>query len=122
MIDFAAEHNILPDVEMIPIDYVNTAMERLLKSDVKYRFVIDIANSLKPEQLRLLYAFFSISRLSKQTRLCVLIEETTNVVSLFSLNDRLKTRNVACAARGLSLITVSVCYEQLDMWSMGHER
>ncbi|KAL3625110.1 8-hydroxygeraniol dehydrogenase [Castilleja foliolosa] len=49
MLDFAAKHNILPDVEMIPIDYVNTAMERLLKSDVKYRFVIDIAKSLKAE-------------------------------------------------------------------------
>ncbi|KAH6837513.1 cinnamyl alcohol dehydrogenase 8 [Perilla frutescens var. hirtella] len=49
MVDFAAKHNILPDVEMIPIDYVNTAMERLLKSDVKYRFVIDVANSLKAE-------------------------------------------------------------------------
>ncbi|GER47118.1 cinnamyl-alcohol dehydrogenase family protein [Striga asiatica] len=49
MIDFAAEHNILPDVEMISMDYINTAMERLLKSDVKYRFVIDIAKSLKPE-------------------------------------------------------------------------
>ncbi|KAL6575387.1 Geraniol dehydrogenase 1 [Orobanche minor] len=49
MIDFAAKHNILPDVEMIPIDYVNTAMERLLKSDVKYRFVIDVAKSLKAE-------------------------------------------------------------------------
>lgn len=49
MIDFAAKHNILPDVEIIPIDYVNTAMERLLKSDVKYRFVIDVAKSLKAE-------------------------------------------------------------------------
>ncbi|KAL2241103.1 UNVERIFIED_CONTAM: 8-hydroxygeraniol dehydrogenase [Sesamum indicum] len=49
MIDFAAKHNILPDVEMIPMDYVNTAMERLLKSDVKYRFVIDIASTLKAE-------------------------------------------------------------------------
>ncbi|KAL2498969.1 putative cinnamyl alcohol dehydrogenase 9 [Abeliophyllum distichum] len=49
MIDFAAKHNILPDVEIIPIDYINTAMDRLLKSDVKYRFVIDIAKSLKPE-------------------------------------------------------------------------
>ncbi|KAK4393938.1 8-hydroxygeraniol dehydrogenase [Sesamum angolense] len=49
MIDFAAKHNILPDVEMIPMDYVNTAMERLFKSDVKYRFVIDIANTLKAE-------------------------------------------------------------------------
>ncbi|PIN23667.1 8-hydroxygeraniol dehydrogenase [Handroanthus impetiginosus] len=49
MVDFAAKHNILPDIEMIPIDYINTAMERLLKADVKYRFVIDIANSLKSE-------------------------------------------------------------------------
>ncbi|KAL3527267.1 hypothetical protein ACH5RR_011923 [Cinchona calisaya] len=47
MIDFAAKHNILADVEVIPMDYVNTAMERLLKADVKYRFVIDIENSLK---------------------------------------------------------------------------
>lgn len=49
MIDFAAKNNILPDVEMINIDYINTAMERLLKSDVKYRFVIDIEKSLKAE-------------------------------------------------------------------------
>ncbi|CAA2972800.1 8-hydroxygeraniol dehydrogenase-like [Olea europaea subsp. europaea] len=49
MLDFAAKHNILPDVEIIPIDYVNTAMDRLAKSDVKYRFVIDIAKSLKAE-------------------------------------------------------------------------
>ncbi|KAG8383640.1 hypothetical protein BUALT_Bualt04G0035000 [Buddleja alternifolia] len=49
MIDFAAEHKILPDVEMIHMDYVNTAMERILKSDVKYRFVIDIAKTLKAE-------------------------------------------------------------------------
>ncbi|KAJ1375667.1 Polyketide synthase, enoylreductase domain [Sesbania bispinosa] len=48
MIDFAAEHNVKPDIEVIPIDYVNTALERLLKADVKYRFVIDIGNTLKP--------------------------------------------------------------------------
>ncbi|KAI4330204.1 hypothetical protein MLD38_028506 [Melastoma candidum] len=48
MIDFAAKQNITADVEVIPIDYVNTALERLLKADVKYRFVIDIANTLKP--------------------------------------------------------------------------
>lgn len=48
MIDFAAKHNITAEVEVIPVDYVNTAMERLLKSDVQYRFVIDIANTLKP--------------------------------------------------------------------------
>ncbi|KAG8373458.1 hypothetical protein BUALT_Bualt11G0026400 [Buddleja alternifolia] len=47
MIEFAAKHKILPDVEIIPMDYVNTAMERLAKGDIKYRFVIDVANSLK---------------------------------------------------------------------------
>ncbi|WJX56677.1 cinnamyl-alcohol dehydrogenase [Trifolium repens] len=48
MIDFAAKYNVKPDIEIIPIDYVNIAMERLLKADVKYRFVIDIGNTLKP--------------------------------------------------------------------------
>ncbi|KAJ4836192.1 hypothetical protein Tsubulata_013729 [Turnera subulata] len=47
MIDFAAKHNIKADVEVIPADYVNTAMERMLKSDVRYRFVIDVANTMK---------------------------------------------------------------------------
>lgn len=47
MIDFAAKHKITAEVEVIPIDYINTAMDRLQKSDVRYRFVIDIANSLK---------------------------------------------------------------------------
>ncbi|KAH7566811.1 hypothetical protein JRO89_XS08G0238400 [Xanthoceras sorbifolium] len=47
MINFAAKHNISADIEVIPIDYVNTAMERLSKADVKYRFVIDIGNTLK---------------------------------------------------------------------------
>ncbi|KAM0021920.1 putative oxidoreductase [Helianthus debilis subsp. tardiflorus] len=49
MLDFAAKHGITADIEVIPIDYVNTAMERLLKSDVRYRFVIDVANSIKAE-------------------------------------------------------------------------
>lgn len=49
MIDFAAKHGIQADIEVIPIDYVNTAMERLVKADVRYRFVIDIANSLNNE-------------------------------------------------------------------------
>ncbi|CAL9001933.1 unnamed protein product [Prunus brigantina] len=48
MIDFAAKHNITAEVEVIPIDYVNTAMERLAKADVRYRFVIDVGNTLKP--------------------------------------------------------------------------
>jgi len=47
MIDFAFKHDIKSDIELIPMDYVNTAMERMLKSDVRYRFVIDIANTLK---------------------------------------------------------------------------
>ncbi|KAI5672611.1 hypothetical protein M9H77_12975 [Catharanthus roseus] len=48
MLDFAAEHNITANVEIIPMDYVNTAMERIDKSDVRYRFVIDIGNTLTP--------------------------------------------------------------------------
>ncbi|KAJ8443582.1 hypothetical protein Cgig2_019564 [Carnegiea gigantea] len=40
MIDFAAKHGIQADIEVIPIDYVNTAMERLVKADVRYRFVL----------------------------------------------------------------------------------
>ncbi|KAJ6692124.1 ALDEHYDE REDUCTASE [Salix purpurea] len=47
MIDFAARNNITADIEVISMDYVNTAMERLLKGDVRYRFVIDIGNTLK---------------------------------------------------------------------------
>ncbi|PHT30956.1 putative mannitol dehydrogenase, partial [Capsicum baccatum] len=45
MVNFAAKHNITPDVEVVPMDYVNTALERLVKSDVKYRFVLDIGNT-----------------------------------------------------------------------------
>ncbi|OYD95184.1 hydroxyacid dehydrogenase [Nostoc sp. 'Peltigera membranacea cyanobiont' 210A] len=48
MLDFCGEHNITADVEVIPIQKVNEAYERLLKSDVKYRFCIDMA-SLKSE-------------------------------------------------------------------------
>ena len=48
MLDFCGEHNITADVEVIPIQKVNEAYERLLKSDVKYRFSIDMA-SLKSD-------------------------------------------------------------------------
>jgi uncharacterized zinc-type alcohol dehydrogenase-like protein len=48
MLDFCGAHNITADVEVIPIQKVNEAYERLLKSDVKYRFSIDMA-SLKAE-------------------------------------------------------------------------
>ncbi|MDV3003022.1 MAG: NADP-dependent alcohol dehydrogenase C 2 (plasmid) [Chroococcopsis gigantea SAG 12.99] len=44
MLDFCGEHNITADVEVIPIEKVNEAYERLLKSDVKYRFSIDMAS------------------------------------------------------------------------------
>ncbi|MEO8635558.1 MAG: NAD(P)-dependent alcohol dehydrogenase [Gemmatimonadales bacterium] len=46
MLDFCAERGIVSDIEMIPIQQINTAYERMLKSDVKYRFVIDL-KSLK---------------------------------------------------------------------------
>jgi alcohol dehydrogenase (NADP+) len=48
MLDFCGEHNITSDVEVIPIQKVNEAYDRLLQSDVKYRFSIDMA-SLKSE-------------------------------------------------------------------------
>lgn len=43
MLDYCAEHNIMSDVEMIDIKEVNEAYERMIKGDVRYRFVIDIA-------------------------------------------------------------------------------
>ena len=48
MLDFCGKHNITADVEVIPIQKVNEAYERLVKADVKYRFSIDMA-SLKSE-------------------------------------------------------------------------
>ncbi len=44
MLDYCAEHNIMSDVEVIPISEINTAYERMLKGDVHYRFVIDMAS------------------------------------------------------------------------------
>src|SRR5271168_1196039 len=43
MLDFCAEHNTLPEIEVIQADYVNEAYERVLASDVRYRFVIDVS-------------------------------------------------------------------------------
>lgn len=48
MLDFCGEHNITADVEVLPIQKINEAYERMVKSDVKYRFSIDMA-SLKSE-------------------------------------------------------------------------
>ena len=47
MLDFCSKHNVTCDIELIPIQNVNEAYERVVKSDVRYRFVIDITNSLK---------------------------------------------------------------------------
>ena len=44
MIDFCTRHNILADVEVIPIQKINEAYEKILKRAVKYRFVIDLAS------------------------------------------------------------------------------
>lgn len=46
MMDFAAEHNITANVEVVPMDYVNNAMDRIEKGDVRYWFVIDIEKTL----------------------------------------------------------------------------
>jgi len=42
MLDFCGRHGITSDIELISVDKVNQAYERILKSDVKYRFVIDM--------------------------------------------------------------------------------
>jgi uncharacterized zinc-type alcohol dehydrogenase-like protein len=44
MLDFCAEHNIVADIELINIQYINQAYDRMQKSDVKYRFVIDMSS------------------------------------------------------------------------------
>jgi uncharacterized zinc-type alcohol dehydrogenase-like protein len=44
MLDFCGANNITSDVEIIPIQKVNEAYDRLVKADVKYRFVIDMAS------------------------------------------------------------------------------
>lgn len=49
MLDFCAEHNITADVEVIPIQKINEAYERMLRSDVKYRFSIDMSSLKQAE-------------------------------------------------------------------------
>ena len=44
MLNFCAENKIVSDIELIPIQKINEAWERMLKQDVKYRFVIDMAS------------------------------------------------------------------------------
>ena len=47
MLDFSAEHGIVSDIELIGVDRLEEAYERTMKSDVKYRFVIDISTIKK---------------------------------------------------------------------------
>ena len=47
MLDFCGKHNIVAEIEMINIQEINEAYDRLLKGDVKYRFVIDMASLKK---------------------------------------------------------------------------
>jgi uncharacterized zinc-type alcohol dehydrogenase-like protein len=44
MLDFCGQHGITSDIELIRMDQINAAYDRMLKSDVKYRFVIDLAS------------------------------------------------------------------------------
>jgi uncharacterized zinc-type alcohol dehydrogenase-like protein len=44
MLDFCAAHKIVSDIETIPIQQINEAYERMLRGDVRYRFVIDMAS------------------------------------------------------------------------------
>lgn len=50
MLDFCGEHNILPDCEMIRMDQINVAFDRMERSDVHYRFVIDMASLTAEKQ------------------------------------------------------------------------
>lgn len=52
MLDFCATHNVVSDVEIIPIEEVNAAYPRVLQGDVKYRFVIDLA-SMKADRAKI---------------------------------------------------------------------
>ena len=47
MLDFCAEHGVAPEIEVIPFAQVNEAYERVRKSDVRYRFVLDTATLAK---------------------------------------------------------------------------
>ena len=46
MVDFCAANKIYPEIEVIEMQYINKALERLINRDVKYRFVIDIEKTL----------------------------------------------------------------------------
>ena len=51
MLDFCAKHGVASNVEVIPIQQINEAYERMMKCDVRYRFVIDIASLKRPQAM-----------------------------------------------------------------------
>jgi alcohol dehydrogenase (NADP+) len=51
MLDFCADKGIVPETELIAADRINDAWARVLSSDVRYRFVIDVATMAEPAQL-----------------------------------------------------------------------
>jgi alcohol dehydrogenase (NADP+) len=51
MLDFCAKHGVASNVEVIPIQQINKAYERIMKCDVRYRFVIDIASLKRPQAM-----------------------------------------------------------------------
>jgi uncharacterized zinc-type alcohol dehydrogenase-like protein len=50
MLDFCGEHGVVADIEIIPIQKIDEAYARMLKGDVKYRFVIDMRSLTQDEQ------------------------------------------------------------------------
>lgn len=50
MLDFCNEKGITSTIEVVKMDYINTAFERLEKNDVRYRFVVDVAGSKLDEE------------------------------------------------------------------------
>jgi uncharacterized zinc-type alcohol dehydrogenase-like protein len=64
MLDFCGKHGITADIELIPMQEINTAYERMLRSDVKYRFVIDLASLKEPAQFATASAGLSENRVA----------------------------------------------------------
>ena len=89
MIDFCAAHDIVSDVEVVPMHSVNEAYERLLKNDVRYRFVIDMA-SLKVGGARLISTAWERRRL-KQRRVAKLATELREAFGVRGACSRLPT-------------------------------
>nr|XP_019703757.1 probable mannitol dehydrogenase [Elaeis guineensis] len=100
MLDFAAKHNVTAEIELIGMDYVNKAMERLAKADVRYRFVIDIANTLTTAHI------WS----SKDSYICTIISDFLVAIIMFSPCSWIVVRY---SILSLSYHIISLSYEIL---------